>query len=181
MSRKTKAVQALIGFILVGLISVIVLIVLQNRANAIPNSVQTAQEIAPAIQLPSIDGKTIDLPGTPGQVTVLYTMGYWCADCVPGAKTLARLQAEYAPRDVRFIAVDVSPKVQAADLEPFITVVGDNHLTWVLDAAGRFTYLYGIQTLDTAIILDKQGLEVYRNPLSASDTTIRAALDKLLG
>jgi len=82
---------------------------------------------------------------------------------------------------VRFVSVDVSPQVTADDLQTLIEVVGDNHLTWAMDGSGRFTYLYKIQALDTALILDGQGQEVYRGAQSSSDSNIRAALDKLLG
>ncbi len=107
-------------------------------------------------------------------------MGYWCSNCVPGAKTLARLQPEYAKRGVRFIAVDLTPKVKPSDLPPFLQAVGNNQITWAMDSSGRFGYLYQITSLDTAIILDGQGREVYRNHQGASDAEIRVALDKVL-
>ena len=179
--KSERSVRLLAGILLIGLVSAAILIVLQNKANAVPNNSQSPQNAAASISLSTVDGQTITLPGNPGQVTVVYTMGYWCSDCVPGAKTLARLQTEYAPRGVRFIAVDVSPQVTASNLQPFLQAVGDNHLTWAMDASGRFAYLYKIQALDTAIILDGQGQEVYRGGQSSSDTNIRAALDKLLG
>jgi hypothetical protein len=58
--------------------------------------------------------------------------------------------------------------------------VGNNQLTWAMDSSGRFGNLYQITSLDTAIILDAQGREVYRNQQGASDAELRAALDKLL-
>lgn len=179
--KSGRSMRLLAGILLIGLVSAAIFIVLQNRASAVPNNVLSSQNAAASVSLSTIDGQTVSLPGTPGQITVVYTMGYWCADCVPGAKTLARLQTQYGSRGVRFIAVDVSPQVTATDLQPFLQVVGDNHLTWAMDASGRFAYLYKIQTLDTAIILDGQGQEVYRGGQSSSDTNIRAALDKLLG
>jgi thiol-disulfide isomerase/thioredoxin len=122
----------------------------------------------------------VSLLGNEGQITVLYTMGYWCGSCVPGAQTLARLQPEYAPRGVRFVAVDVTSNVVAADLAPFLQAVGDNQLTWAMDSAGQFVRAYQINSLDTALILDREGREIYRNFQSSSDTEIRAALDRLL-
>ena len=176
-----RSVRLLAGIMLIGVVIAVVFVILQNRASAVPNNALSPQSAAASISLSTIDGQTVSLPGNPGQITVVYTMGYWCADCVPGAKTLTRLQTEYGSRGVRFIAVDVSPQVTATDLQPFVQVVGDNHLTWAMDASGRFAYLYKIQTLDTAILLDGQGQEVYRGGQSSSDTNLRAALDKLLG
>jgi hypothetical protein len=57
-----------------------------------------------------------------------------------------------------------------------LQAVGNNQLTWAMDSSGRFSYLYQITSLDTAIILDAQGREVYRNHQGAFDTEIRAAL-----
>src|SRR5262249_38956727 len=169
--------------LILGLVGIIVigaaLFILANRpgTSVAPGNAAGA---AASLTLPTSDGQTIALPGDPGQITVLYTMGYWCATCVPGAKALAHLQGDYAKRGVRFIAVDMTPEVKASDLPPFLQAVGDNHLTWALDSSGRFGNLYQITSLDTAIILDAQGREVYRNHLGASDSDLRAALDKLL-
>ncbi|MHB8624695.1 MAG: TlpA family protein disulfide reductase [Aggregatilineales bacterium] len=177
-----------IGLSLVGFVSLVLLILwgLNISASAPATSSDAANNSsvgsggAAGITLPTVDGQTVALPGNPGQITVLYTMGYWCRTCISGARTLARLQPEYAKRNIRFIAVDVTPQVEATDLPPFLQAVGDNQLTWAMDSSGRFTYLYQINSLDTAIVLDSQGREVYRNEQGSSDTEIRAALDKLL-
>jgi thiol-disulfide isomerase/thioredoxin len=175
--------RIMVGLVLVGLIAVVLFIIVvrpsaPSASSSAPGS--ASGNIAASITLPTLDRQTVSLPGNPGQITVLYTMGYWCSTCVPGAKTLARLQPEYAKRGVRFIAVDLTPEVKPGDLPPFLQAVGDNQLTWAMDSSGRFTYLYQINSLDTAIILDGQGREVYRNHQGASDIELRAALDKLL-
>src|SRR5258708_39057694 len=96
--KSERSVRLLAGILLIGLVSAAILIVLQNKANAVPNNAPSPQNAAASINLSTIDGQTVTLPGNPGQITVVYTMGYWCSDCVPGAKTLARLQTEYVPR-----------------------------------------------------------------------------------
>jgi thiol-disulfide isomerase/thioredoxin len=175
-----------VGLVLVGLIAVVLFIIAvhpgaSNTPLSAPASVSgNAAGAAASMTLPTIDGQTIALPGNPGQITVLYTMGYWCSTCIPGAKALAQLQPDYARRGVRFVAVDLTPEVKPSDLPPFLQAVGNNQLTWAMDSSGRFAYLYQINSLDTAIILDGQGREVYRNHQGASDAELRAALDKLL-
>lgn len=149
-----------------------------NQAAPLPTINQAAASLS--LTLPTLDGQSIAIPGNTGHVTVLYTMGYWCGSCVTGAQTLARIQPEYAARDVRFIGVDVTTGVAASDLQGFLQAVGNNQLTWAMDTTGQFVTTYQITTLDTAIILDQQGHEVYRNLQGASDTDIRAALDQLL-
>jgi thiol-disulfide isomerase/thioredoxin len=170
--------------LVVGVLGIAVVVFLQMQAPLSTNTASVSQDmgkVAPAITLSTSEGQTVELPGKPGQITVLYTMGYWCSTCVPGAQLLAKLQPAYARRGVRFIAVDVTHKVKAADLDIFLQAVGDNHLTWALDASGRFAYLYKIETLETTIVVDGQGHEVYRGYQTSSDTTLRTALDKLLG
>ncbi len=188
---QAKPIQTFNRRLIVGLVAVIVMgvalfiVVARPGTSSAPlnvanNASGNGAGIAASITLPTLDGQTIALPGNPGQITVLYTMGYWCSTCIPGAKTLAQLQPEYAKRGVRFIAVDLTPQVKSSDLPPFLQAVGDNQLTWAMDSSGRFAYLYQINSLDTAIILDGQGREVYRNHQGASDAELRAALDKLL-
>src|SRR5258708_36547263 len=83
--------------------------------------------LAPSLQLPTLDGQTIALPVGSGQITVAYSMALGCADCVPGAKTLARLQPDYAGRSVQFIAIASDPCATAEGLQPFLQAVGKTH------------------------------------------------------
>jgi thiol-disulfide isomerase/thioredoxin len=184
-ARALSPRKAVIGFLLIGLVSIGAVVLMQRTGStASPDTqrLRTIEEAASSVTLtlPTIDGGTVSLPGDTGEITVLYTMGYWCGSCVPGAQTLARLQPEYAPRGVRFIAVDVTTNVTAPDLTPFLQAVGQNQLTWAMDSTGQFVRAYQINSLDTAIILDRDGREVYRNFQSSSDTEIRAALDRVL-
>jgi thiol-disulfide isomerase/thioredoxin len=149
-----------------------------NQEQSLPTINRAAASLS--LTLPTLDGQSVAIPGNTGHVTVLYTMGYWCSSCVAGAQALAHIQPEYAARGVRFIGVDVTTGAAASDLQGFLQAVGNNQLTWAMDTTGQFVTTYQITTLDTAIILDRQGLEVYRNLQGASDTDIRAALDRLL-
>ncbi|HLY28376.1 MAG TPA: TlpA disulfide reductase family protein [Aggregatilineales bacterium] len=166
---------SLTGLVVLILVGGALFIVSQNGTKA-----QSGEMLAPAITLPTFDHQNITLPAQSNQVTVLFTMGYWCSDCIAGAKTLAQLQGAYADRGVRFVAVDVTPNVTADDLPVFIDQIGSNQMEWAMDASGHFANLYAVNALDTAIVLDRQGYEVYRNHQGESDADIRATLDKLL-
>ena len=149
-----------------------------NQASPLPTIKQAAASVS--LTLPTIDGQTVALSGKTGHISVLYVMGYWCGNCVAGAQALAHIQPQFAARGVQFVGVDVTTGVAASDLQGFLQAIGDNQLTWAMDTTGQFVTTYQITTLDIAIILDQQGREVYRNHQGASDTDIRAALDKLL-
>lgn len=171
------AILALVGVLQMKVSTGATALTINQAAASLPTINQAAASLS--LTLPTLDGQSIAIPGNTGHVTVLYTMGYWCGSCVTGAQTLARIQPEYAARDVRFIGVDVTTGVVASDLQGFLQAVGNNSLTWAMDTTGQFVTTYQITTLDTAIILDRQGHEVYRKSQGASDTDIRTALDTL--
>src|SRR6266849_9715757 len=112
VSKAKSRVHALRTFnrqLIVGMVGVIVMgvvlfiIVARPGTSSVPVNASdqvsgNVAGIAASMTLPTIDGQTVALPGNPGQITVLYTMGYWCSTCVSGAKTLAQLQPEYAKR-----------------------------------------------------------------------------------
>ncbi|MBI1280126.1 MAG: redoxin family protein [Anaerolineaceae bacterium] len=182
--------KMLVGIVLIGLVALAFIGLSQlkmgtgataptiNQASTLPTINQAAASVS--LTLPTIDGQTLALSGSTGHVSVLYVMGYWCGDCVAGAQALAHIQPQYAAQGVQFVGVDVTTGVATSDLQGFLQAVGENHLTWAMDTTGQFVTTYQINTLDTAIILDQEGREVYRNLQGASDTDIRAALDKLL-
>ncbi len=177
---------------LTGVVGVTLFIISQGRTNILANSLQTSQsaEGTATLSLPTLDGQTVALPEDAGQITVAYSIELGCGDCVLGAKTLARLQPDYAGRGVRFVAVATSPEVSfccavpvrltAEALQPFLQAVGRNQLTWALDQRREFTDLYQIDAPNIVVAFDKQGHEMYREHLSSSDTELRAALDRLL-
>jgi thiol-disulfide isomerase/thioredoxin len=100
INRRTMIGAALIGFVSLALVMVWRLNIPSAASNTISSSSVNSIGAAATITLPTINGQTIALPGNSGQITVFYTMGYWCGNCVAGAKTLARLQPEYAKRGV---------------------------------------------------------------------------------
>ncbi len=138
-----------------------------------------AGETAPSFTLTSLTGEPVTVPDTDRQATAIFTMAYWCGTCVPEARALAQLQYEYG--DVlRVVLVDMDPSSSPQQLESFMQAVGSNSMTWTFDSDGNFSRTYGIRVLDTTIILDSNGREVYRDAYPTPYETLRGELERLI-
>jgi len=138
-----------------------------------------AGEVAPSFTLASFDGGSVTVPDTDRQATVIFSMAYWCGTCVPEAQALARLRDEFG--DVlRVVLVDIDPSSSPQQLQQFIQAVGTNSLTWAFDTDGSFSRAYGIRVLDTTIILNEDGREVYRDAYPTSYETLKSELERII-
>jgi len=107
--------------------------------------------------------------------TLLYFMAAWCITCVPEAKALAVLYAEFGER-VNLIAVDVDPVDNEDGLRRFKKAAkGADHL-WSLDDHGRLRRAYHVTQLDITVIIDAAGHERYRAFGPRGQATLREAL-----
>lgn len=139
----------------------------------------TDGETAPSVTLASLTGETVTVPDTDRQATVIFSMAYWCGTCVPEARALARLKDEYG--DVlRVVLVDIDPSSSPQQLQPFIQAVGSNNMTWTFDSDGNFSRTYGVRALDTTIILDGGGREIYRDAYPTPYEMLRGELESVI-
>ena len=56
-----------------------------------------------------------------------------------------------------------------------------DELLWAMDREGRIARALGVVTLDTTIVLDAQGREVYRDGVPTPYSRLREVLEPLLG
>ncbi|MBZ0321309.1 MAG: TlpA family protein disulfide reductase [Anaerolineae bacterium] len=149
---------------------------IQSRESLRPKYDQTI----PAVTLITLDNGPINLGQDRGTVTILFGMSYWCGTCVPEAQALARLMDEYGKHGLQVVVIDLDPEGSAENLQPFIEAVGDNHLIWAFDNAGQFAFRYSVRALDTTIIVNAEGYEVYRDIQPTSYETLRDLVEQLL-
>jgi len=135
--------------------------------------------VAPSVSLVSLDGSLVTVPDTNRQATVLFAMAYWCGRCIPEAQALARLEREYGGA-LRVVVVDVDPSSTPDIIQDFIDITGENNLTWAFDRDGSFSRSYGIRALDTTIIVDRNGREVYRDGYPSSYEVLRSQLEEII-
>lgn len=106
-------------------------------------------------------------------------MAGWCTTCIPEARALGRLHDEAGDR-VDIVAVSIEPTETPESLAPFQEVVGNPGYAWVIDRGSRIASEFGVTYLDTTVILDAAGREVYRDEYSTSYRRLRQALSEVL-
>jgi peroxiredoxin len=116
-----------------------------------------------------------------GRPTVLYFVAGWCASCVPETQAWGRIKREVGER-VNVLIVSPDPSETEERLARFRELAGaDEGLLWAMDREGRIARALGVVSLDTTIVLDGEGREVYRDGLPTPYSKLRQVLEPLLG
>jgi peroxiredoxin len=124
-----------------------------TTTTAMPMSNRTV--VAPDFALRDLDGNMRDLASFRGRVVLLTFWATWCPPCLTEMVSMEGLYLAY--KDHGFEVVAVSSDVQGLEVvQPFVTQL---HLsfTTLLDATGEVTRLYGVTSLPTTYLLDRQG------------------------
>jgi peroxiredoxin len=110
---------------------------------------------APDFELRDLEGNVRELASFRGRVILLNFWATWCPPCRTEMSSMEVLYQAY--KDHGFEVVAVSSDVQGVEVvQPFVTQL---HLsfTTLLDATGQVTRLYGVTSLPTSYLLDRQG------------------------
>jgi thiol-disulfide isomerase/thioredoxin len=139
----------------------------------------TAKPI-PDLKFQDLAGHKQSLASLRGSITVLNFWATWCTPCRQELPRLSTLNAQYAGKGVRFIAVSVDEPKDRAKIEPLLR---EQHIAldaWVgadIDTLGRL----GLgNVVPATIVLDQQGETVGRILGEARDADVTAYLDWLL-
>jgi peroxiredoxin len=111
--------------------------------------------VAPDFSLPDLDGNVRRLVDFRGRVVLLNFWATWCPPCRTEIPLMETLYQAY--KDHGFEVVAISSDVQGAEVvQPFVT---QRHLsfTTLLDTTGQATRLYGVTSLPTTYLLDREG------------------------
>lgn len=134
----------------------------------------------PNLTLKDLSGHSQRLSDLRGQVVVLNFWATWCTPCREELPRLSTLSAEYAGRNVHFVAVSIDDAKDRARIEPYLTRQNIHLDVWVggnSDLLGRF----GLgDIVPGMLILDEQGEVMTRIMGEAKDEDIRSRLDWLL-
>ncbi len=111
---------------------------------------------APAYEVYSLLGDTLDIRDYEGSFVILNVWATWCGPCVREMPALERLHQELGPSGLEIIAVSVdNPRDNAA-----VSEFRDRFsLTFPLlrDPSGKIQQAYGITGLPTTFIIDRNG------------------------
>jgi peroxiredoxin len=149
----------------------------QSSSSTIQSGVNIGN-IAPDFTVPTLGGGTFTLSENRGKPTIILFMAYWCGNCIPEARALAQLQNEYGDQ-INILALDVDASSTEESLEQFKHAANDGDFTWAFDRDFQVASSYEVNALDTTLILDVNGLIVYRDQVPTSYNILKDELEKL--
>lgn len=111
---------------------------------------------APAFSAPLLDGKgNLSLGQYRGKVVYLDFWASWCAPCLTSIPLLEELRSEFPGDDFQVLAVNVDEDPDKA--RRFLSRVSVQYPS-ATDPAGRIPEIFGIETMPTSFIIDRQGV-----------------------
>lgn len=128
------------------------------------------------------DGKPVRLSAFKGHPVILNLWATWCAPCVKEMPTLAALQATYASKGLKVIAVSMDQSAQTDAAKAFMAKQAP--LGFYQDA--KYGFLSDIkphlQGFPTTVLFDKDGIEraVLAGDADWSSPEAKAVVNKLL-
>ena len=128
------------------------------------------------------DGQTVHLADFKGQVLVVNFWATWCAPCVQEMPTLAKLQAAYAGKPVKVVAVSLDRNEDKALAQRFILKHGPLEFYHDPQYAVPFSLDPRPEGVPVTVIYDKAGHEQARLEGGAdwSSPQAKAVLDSVL-
>lgn len=147
-----------------------------QHAAPLPSTVPT---VAPANVVKTVDGGTVVLGA--GRPTALFFMAAWCSDCQAEADAWRQLIERGQTKGLNVLAIDVDPSDTLDGLKKFRAALHSDPLQWAMDQNGQFAKRFNVQSLDTTVILDGSGHEVYRDLSSSSLAQLQQALKNVEG
>jgi peroxiredoxin len=133
-------------------------------------------QAAPDFTLPLLSGGTFQLAAQQGHPVVLYFMSTTCATCAQGSQQLAQEMQAAHVHGAQALAIDVNPGDRPADLQSFVQSVGQpaaTNLQWGIDPNGTIATAYGVQTLESMVVINAHGqiIASSSSPLSSAQLT----------
>jgi peroxiredoxin len=111
--------------------------------------------VAPDFSLPDWDGNMRDLASFRGRVVLLNFWATWCPPCQTELESMEGLYQAYKDHGLEVVAI--SSDVQGAEVVQSFTTQLHLSFTTLLDPTGQVTRLYGVTSLPTTYLLDRQG------------------------
>lgn len=139
-----------------------------------------ADKPVPDLKFQDLSGKTHKLSSLRGSITVINFWATWCGPCKEELPRLAALQAQYASKGVRFVAISVDEPKDRSKIEPYLHSHSIALDVWSGADINTLDRLHLGNAVPATIILDKDGTPVGRIMGEAKDADITTYLDWLL-
>ena len=132
----------------------------QAREDLVSRKAMQPGATAPDFTLKALDGKKVSLSSLRGQYVLIDFWASWCKPCLAGMPELKDLYGKYHGKGFEILGVSID-----TDEEAWKKAVADGDLPWthVLDEItekgipSRAAGLYGIRSIPTYILIDKDG------------------------
>jgi len=135
------------------------------------------KKAAPDFSLALLDGKQFQLSDHKGKPVMINFFASWCLPCREEIPTLVKIQNEYTPKGVIFLAVAIDDNEE--DVNKLITRL-DFTFPVGLDNTLAIKEAFGVYGLPTTYFISKDGMINYFHPGSVSEGLLRNELDELL-
>lgn len=110
---------------------------------------------APAIELPDLEGKNVELSDYRGQVVLLNFWALWCDPCKAEMPDFQEALDTYGPQGFSVVTVDLGD--QAKRVKTFIDEHGYGFTT-LIDSALEIGQVYDTRILPLSLLLDREGI-----------------------
>jgi thiol-disulfide isomerase/thioredoxin len=141
----------------------------------------SAQKLSePSSRLTDLQGQPHTIAELRGKPTVLNFWATWCMPCKAEMPRLDKLQAQYAPAGVQFIAISIDDTESRSKIPSLIAKRGFHIPVWQGASSGTLKELELGELVPATVILDAAGIIVGRIEGEASEKDIRSRLDWLL-
>ncbi len=109
---------------------------------------------APQFDLPSREGKEINLAQYKGQVVMINFWASWCAPCRQEMPLLETMYKTYAKRGFVLLGVNVEPDSKAAN-----DALKSTPVTFpvLYDTQSKVSSLYDVQVMPSTVMIDRKG------------------------
>ncbi|MDR2313289.1 MAG: TlpA family protein disulfide reductase [Spirochaetaceae bacterium] len=133
----------------------------------------------PDFSLPLLEGGNISLSALKGKVVLLNFWATWCPPCRAEMPSMETLYRRFKNRNFEILAVDFAER--PADVQRFVR---SNNYSFpvALDSSGKVSGLYGVRSIPTTYILDRDGRIIHRmaGSLDWNNRKIAGAIETLL-
>lgn len=168
------------GRSLVGISAVLLLLFVVLTSACSPKETTPAGPLAPDFTVKTLDGPSFTLSEHRGKVVILFAVAAWCPTCVPETQALAQIYREYRDRGVEVLILDVWPGETEEQLLRFKSSAQGGDHYWAMDTENRWALAYEIRSLDTTVIVDRQGRIAYRDGSPTPYQSLKAEVEPLL-
>jgi thiol-disulfide isomerase/thioredoxin len=132
-------------------------------------------KLAKDFSLTTIERNVAKLSDYKGKYVLFASMATWCTPCQIEAQNVKKAQENFEHLPLTVMQIDVDQRETAQDLERFRQQFGKEDWVMGIDD-GSITRLYNIRSFDTTLIVDPEGVIVYRDNGFPIDTKTLEAL-----